>query len=188
VTFACATAAEERAARRAGLSTARVGLGARRGLPEGQLVSFGLAGSLDGLERGTVIDAVRVVDDAGATLWEGEGLGVPGAIRGTIVAAARIVDEPGERVALHGRSGADAVDLESGVLARSGRLRGCLRVVSDTPERPLGALAGAVTADGAADPAGLLRAFARAPRTSARATLDAARALRVLRRAAEALR
>jgi hypothetical protein len=91
VTFACATAAEERAARRAGFSTARVGLGARRELPAGELVSFGLAGSLDGLDRGTVIDAVRVVDDTGTTLWEGEGLGVAGAVRGTILAAARIV-------------------------------------------------------------------------------------------------
>jgi hypothetical protein len=44
-----------------------------------------------------------------------------------------------------------------------------------------------VTEDGAADPLGLARAFARAPRASARATVDAVRALHVLRRAAEAL-
>jgi hypothetical protein len=188
VTCACATGAEERAARRAGLSAVRVGLGAGLALPAGELVSFGLAGALDGLDTGAVIDAVRVVDADGSTLWEGEGLGVQGAIRGTIVAAERVVDGPDERRELHERTGADAVDLESGVLARSGRLRGCLRVVSDTPARPLGLLAAGVTKDGVADPTGLARAFLRAPRSTTRATLDAVRALRVLRRAGEALR
>jgi hypothetical protein len=64
VTLACATTAELRAARRAGLRTALVGLGGVNGIPDKEpLVSFGLAGSLDGLSCGTVIDAVRVVDE-----------------------------------------------------------------------------------------------------------------------------
>src|SRR5919108_730365 len=67
-----------RADRRAGLGTALVGLRGVNGVPEGALVSFGLAGALDGLPRGTVLDATRVVDERGELLWEGEPLGVPG--------------------------------------------------------------------------------------------------------------
>ena len=65
--FACATKTEARAARRLGVRTAIVGIGARRGLPEGPVVSFGLAGGLhDGLRCGEVLDATRVVDESGA--------------------------------------------------------------------------------------------------------------------------
>src|SRR5207247_6550575 len=78
VTLACATAAELRAARRARVRSALVGLGAANGVPEGPLVSFGLAGALrDGLPAGTVLDATRVVDGQGEVLWEGPALGVP---------------------------------------------------------------------------------------------------------------
>src|SRR5439155_24647507 len=137
--LACATTPERRAARRAGLQTALLGLAARRRLPEsGRLVSFGLAGGVrDELESGTVIDATRVVDEQGTVLWEGGPLGVAGARRGTMLAATRIIDDPTERRRLGDATGADAVDLESGPLARTGRLAGCLRVVSDTPSRTL---------------------------------------------------
>jgi hypothetical protein len=183
LTFACATSAEARAARRLGATAALVGLGAVSGVPEGELVSFGLAGALDGLKTGTVIDAVRVVDERGEVLWEGEPLGVPGAVRGTIVAADRVVDSPAERRRLHERTGADAVDLESGPLARSGRLRGVVRAVSDTPERTLGGIQNAVRPDGRYDWSGLVRAFVRNPRGVFRAAADGTRALRRLEEA-----
>ena len=52
LTFACATTAEERVAKRAGLNAARVGVRVANGVPKGRLVSFGLAGALrDGLAR-----------------------------------------------------------------------------------------------------------------------------------------
>jgi hypothetical protein len=70
VTLACATAAELRVARRTGARSALVGLGARNGVPEGPLVSFGLVGALrDGLAPGTVVDATRIVDVEGTVLW-----------------------------------------------------------------------------------------------------------------------
>ena len=174
---ACATTAEERAARRAGLRTALVGLRGVNGVPESDVVSYGLAGALDGLPRGTVLDAVRVVDETGAVLWEGEPLGVPGAVRGTILASERIVDDPAERRALHERTGADAADLESGILARSGRLRGVLRAVSDTPERRLHGICDAVKPEGPYDWAGIARGLARSPVGFLRAGLDGKRAL-----------
>jgi len=181
LTLACATTAELRAARRAGARTALVGLGAANGVPEGALVSFGLAGALrDGLPAGTVLDATRVVDGEGSVLWEGEPLGVAGARPATILATTAIVDGAEERRRLHERTGADAADLESGPLARSGRLQGVLRAVSDTPERPLNGIVGAVTSDGGYDWSGLVRAFAREPRGFTRAAGDARRALRRL--------
>ena len=149
MTFACATRTEARAARRAGLRSSVVGVGAHGPLPEGPLVSFGLAGGLhDGVACGDVLDATRVVGAGGETLWEGGPLGIAGARRATILAAEQVIDDPAERRRLHERTGADAVDMESGVLARSGRLAGCVRAVSDTPSRTLGPLAGTLDADG----------------------------------------
>ena len=60
LTFACATGPEERGARSAPASGPHwSALGASSGVPAGDLVSFGVAGGLDGLEVGTVVDATR---------------------------------------------------------------------------------------------------------------------------------
>jgi hypothetical protein len=186
--LACATSAELRAARGARVRSALVGLGAANGIPDGPLVSFGLAGALrDGLPAGTVLDATRVVDGRGEVLWEGKALGLPGARPATILAADAIVDSAQERRRLHKRTGADAADLESGPLARTGRLRGVLRVVSDTPERPLSGIEAGAKAEGGYDVVGLLRAFVREPRGVVRAASDARRALGRLGAAAEGL-
>jgi len=148
LTFACALPAELRAAKRLG-RTVLVGMACAHGVPEQDVVSFGIAGSLrDDLPVGTVIDATRVVDESGSVLWQGEPLGVRGAQVGTILGASEIVDDPAERVRLRQRTGADAVDMESAVFARAGRLAGCVRAVSDTPERRLGPLVHAFRADG----------------------------------------
>jgi hypothetical protein len=180
LTFACAMTVEERIARRLG-RTALVGLGASRGVPEGRLVSFGVAGALaPDLPLGTVIDATRVVDESGAVLWEGAPLGAACARTGTILGASRIVDDPAERAELHRQTGAEAVDMESGPLARSGRLVGCLRAVSDTPSRRLGGVAHGATADGRVDAVGFLRGFVREPLVTLRALGGARRALKSL--------
>jgi adenosylhomocysteine nucleosidase len=179
-TFACAMAVEERIARRLG-QTALVGLGASRGVPEGRLVSFGIAGALaPDLPVGTVIDATRVVDESGAVLWEGAPLGATSARTGTILGASRIVDDPAERARLHAQTGAEAVDMESGPLARSGRLVGCLRAVSDTPTRRLGGVARGATPGGGVDALGFLRGFVREPLVTLRAVGGARRALKSL--------
>ena len=185
VTFACATAPERRAARRAGVRSALVGLGARNGVPDGPVVSFGLAGALrDGLAPGTVVDATRIVDVEGTVLWDSGPLGVPGAEPVTVLAADAVVDDPDERRRLHERTGADTADLESGPLARTGRLRGVLRAVGDTPSRPLDGIAAGVKEEGGYDWPALARAFASSPRGFARSATDAQRALGRLREAA----
>jgi len=178
---ACATGTEERAARRAGYRTARVGIRASRGVPAGELVSFGVAGGLNGAPIGTVIDATRVVDESGIVLWEGKGLGL--GRPGTILAIDRLVDDPEELRRLHEETGANAVDMESGVLAATGRLRGCVRAISDSPQEPLGRLARAVTPDGRAKPVEFLAALALAPKNTVRALVNIRRALRALSRA-----
>jgi nucleoside phosphorylase len=159
LTLACATSAELRAARRAPVRSVLVGLGASNGVPDGPLVSFGLAGALRAdLPVGTVLDATRVVGADGAVLWEGEGLSVPGSRPATILAADRIVDSAEERRLAFEQSGADAADLESGPLARTGRLHGVLRVVSDTPsalsERSSAGSSAAAATPGSASRAG----------------------------------
>jgi hypothetical protein len=184
--FACATTAEARAARRAGGEPVLVGLGGVNGLPPNPLVSFGLAGALrDDLPTGAVIDALRVVDERGRVLWEGEPLGVPDAVRATILAVGRVIDDPAERRRLHEATGADAVDLESGPIAGTGHMRGVLRAISDTPERTLHGICSAVTPDGRYDWPGLVKAFAKEPRGFAQAATDAKRALAGLIRATE---
>ena len=179
-TFACAMTVEERVARRFGHAV-RVGLGVSRGVPEGRLVSFGIAGALrPGLPVGTVIDATRVVDESGAVLWEGAPLGAAHAREGTLLGADRIVDDPAERAELHARTGADAVDMESATLARSGRLAGCIRSVSDTPTSRLAGLAQAIKLDGRPDYVGFVRGFVREPAETARAARNSLRALKAL--------
>src|SRR5207244_11937901 len=121
----------------------------------------------------------RVVDLDGSVLWEGEPLGAPGARPGTILAVDAVVDGAEARRELREQSGADAVDMESGPLARSGRLAGCLRAISDTPSRTPGPLASALGPDGRLAWRGVVRALA-SPRTTARALADVRRALHAL--------
>jgi adenosylhomocysteine nucleosidase len=185
LTFACATSAEERVAKRLGLRAVRVGVRAASGVPDARVVSFGLAGALhDGLRVGEVLDATRVVDEHGATLWAGSPLGVRGAREATVLASDALVHDAAERRRLHEASGADAVDMESGVLARSGRLVGVLRVVSDGVESAIEGVDTTVHPDGSTDIAGLLRWVATKRINAVRSMRDAVTALRSLERAA----
>ena len=178
LTMACATTAEQRAARKAGLRTALVGLGAKNGIPQERVVSFGLAGGLGDLPCGH-----RDRRDARRRRGRTRALGGRPARRAGRTPGNAARDGPSDRRpgrAPSGRTrrtGADAVDLESGVLAASGRLAGCLRAVSDTPERTLHGLCNAVHDDGRYAWGGLVKAFARAPIGVSRAGVDGKRAL-----------
>ena len=184
LTFAVATTAEERVAKRLGLQTARIGVRGAAGLPEGRLVSFGVAGSLnDGLRVGDVLDATRVVDGSGATLWEGAGLGVRGARPGTVLASDVLVHDAAERRRLRETSGADAVDMESGPLARSGRLAGVVRAISDGLDSDVEGVDATVHPDGRTDVVGLARWIAAKRGRAFTAMRDALRALSSLEKA-----
>jgi adenosylhomocysteine nucleosidase len=180
--FACATSAEERTARRLGLRTVRVGVNVANGVPAEPVVSFGLAGALGDARVGDVLDATRVVDESGATLWEGAGLGVRGARPATVLGSDVLVHDPAERQRLREASGADAVDMESGVLARAGRLAGVLRAVSDDAGSAIEGVDRTVHPDGSTDMLGLLRWVATRRSDAVRSMRDAVRALQALER------
>jgi len=188
LTLACALAVEEGAARSGNARAARVGLQAGLPLPEGRLVSFGLAGALvSGLEPGTLVSARRIVDADGTVLWEQEPLRVPGALSAVVCDAGLVVDDPSARRELARETGAVAVDTESAALAATGRLAGVVRAISDTPERPVGRLARAALPDGRTDWRAVARAFFAEPRATIRTAIAARRALASLRAAATAL-
>jgi adenosylhomocysteine nucleosidase len=188
LTLACALAVEEGAARMGGARAARVGLQAGLPLPEGPLVSFGLAGALvSGLAPGTLVSARRIVDADGTVLWEDEPLRVPGALTAVVCDAGLVVDDPVARRELARETGAVAVDTESATLAATGRLAGVVRAISDTPEQPVGRLARAALPDGRTDRRVVARALLAEPRATLRTALAARRALASLRAAAAAL-
>jgi adenosylhomocysteine nucleosidase len=183
LTFCAATTAEERAARKLGVETVRVGVRVANGVPEGRLVSFGLAGALhDGVALGDVLDATRVVDETGTVLWEGPGLGV--GRDATILGSDVLIHDPAARARLHAASGADAVDMESGVLARSGRLAGVLRAVSDDVQSRIEGVDSTVRPDGRTDVVGLVRWVAAKRGDALRSMRDAVTALRALEKVA----
>jgi Phosphorylase superfamily len=186
LTFACATSAEERVARRLGFDAVRVGVCVANGVPEGRLVSFGLAGSLGELGVGEVLDATRVVDETGTTLWEGPGLGVSGARDGVVLGGDALVHDATERARLREASGADAVDMESGVLARSGRLAGVVRAISDDAGSGVEGVDRTVYADGRTNAAGLVRWVATRRGDALRSMRDTVRALHALEQAVAA--
>jgi hypothetical protein len=184
LTYAVATTAEERVARRLGLPTVRIGVRGAAGLPDGSLVSFGVAGALrDDLRVGDVLDATRVVDGRGVTLWEGAGLGVHGALPGTVLASDVLVHDAAERRRLHEASGADAVDMESGVLARAGRLAGVVRAISDGVDSDVQGVDSTVHPDGRTNVFGLLRWIVTRRTAAVRSMRDALRALSSLEKA-----
>jgi hypothetical protein len=188
VILACALKVEEKAARKAGARTALVGLGAGLPLPEGQLVSFGFAGGLGNtLRPGTLVTATKVVDPSGRMLWDGPALEVAGAEPAVVVASDGIANEPEARRTLAEQSGAAVVDMESGVLASTGRLAGVVRAISDSGDQPVGRLVCAGKADGGTDWMVVAAAFATEPVKSFRTARDASKATAALRRAASAL-
>jgi hypothetical protein len=179
---------EEKAARKAGARTALVGLGAGLPLPDGRLVSFGFAGGLEPRFRpGTLVTATKVVDSAGRTLWDGPALDVEGAEPAVVCASDSVANEPEARRDLAKRSGAAVVDMESGVLASTGRLAGVVRAVSDSGDQPVGKLVCAGKADGGTDWKVVATAFATEPFKSIRTARDARKATAALTRAAEEL-
>ena len=122
----------------------RIGMRARRNLPPDRLVLAGVAGAVaGGLEPGDVVVADRVVLDGADDVALPGAAGIARALRiagltvhvGPVGGADRTVTGAA-RAAWAGR-GAIAVDMESGVLAGTGRLDAVVRVIVDTPTHPL---------------------------------------------------
>ncbi len=134
LTRACASRAEFRSVRRG--KAVLVGMGCFNDPhPEGELLSCGVTGSLvPELKLYGAVEGTRIVDINGNELWSRDPAAKPtGLPEVSVYATDRIVDEPDERQWLHKRTGAHVLDMESGILARTGRLKRIVRVVSDNP-------------------------------------------------------
>jgi hypothetical protein len=97
-----------------------------------------------------------------------------------------LIHDAADRARLREASGADAVDMESGVLARSGRLAGVVRAVSDGAESTIEGVDSTVHPDGRTDVVGLLRWVATGRAGAVRSLRDAVAALKALEKAAAA--
>jgi hopanoid-associated phosphorylase len=140
----------------------------------GGLISFGVAGGLaPGLKPGTCIIASSVLDEDNErrtdTPWAQRLMRIiPDAIQGPILGVRAPIAFAANKSALHHKTGAIAVDMESHVVARAAEEHGvplaAIRVVVDPVERtiPRSALAG-TRADGTINPLGVVRSLVRHP-------------------------
>jgi len=122
----------------------RIGMRARRVPPADRLLLAGVAGAVvPGLAPGDIVVADRVVLDGADDVALPGAADLAKALRiagltvhlGPVGGADRVVTGPA-RIGWADR-GAIAVDMESGVLARTGRLAAVVRAIVDTPAHPL---------------------------------------------------
>lgn len=181
---ACAGAEPETAAR------ALLAAGATR------LMSFGLAGGLDpALTPGTLILATEIVADD--TRWPtdstwADALALPGPTRAPLLHAPKPLASRNAKAAAFAATGAGAVDMESGAVARVAAAAGvpvlALRAIADPAELSLPPLVlRVVDAQGSIRPRVALAALALHPWTMMALTRQARRAMAALRGAAEML-
>jgi 4-hydroxy-3-methylbut-2-en-1-yl diphosphate reductase len=132
----------------------RIGLRARRPLPAGPLLLAGVAGAVTpALAPGDIVVADRILR-TGAATDPGPGTGVSDVPLPGAAELARVLRIAGLTVHVGPVGGADvivtgaaraewaargalAVDMESGALARTGRLAAVVRAIVDTPVHPL---------------------------------------------------
>lgn len=132
-----------------------------------RLVSIGLAGGLaPDLAAGTVIDALAVVTDTDS--YAAHTLPALNGHRGAVFGAQTAVLSVADKRALHQRTGAVAVDMESLGVARAARDLGVplsvLRVIADPAHRSVPAYAAqCLRPDGSVSPGPVLRALLARP-------------------------
>ena len=141
----------------------------------GGLISFGVAGGLaPDLRPGTCVIGSTILDDDEQSPTDARWAQrlmriIPDAVHGPIVGVRKPVAHSAAKSALHQRTGAIAVDMESHVVARAAMQHGvplaAIRVVVDPVERtiPRSALAG-TRSDGTIDPLAVVRSLMRYPR------------------------
>ena len=138
------------------------------------LVSFGVAGGLaPELSSGSCVVASNVLSEEGNWTTDGDWSermlsAVPGAVSGALIGVPAPVARPEDKQALHRKTGAVAVDMESHIVARMAAAFNvpfaAIRVITDPAKRalPRSALAG-MRPDGTTNVAAVLRALVRRP-------------------------
>jgi adenosylhomocysteine nucleosidase len=138
------------------------------------LVSFGVAGGLaPHLKPGDCVVGSAVLSDSGRVEMDKHWSQVllrtiPDAFHGTLAGVSAPVADPRAKHALHVRTGAVAVDMESHVVAQVGKARGipvaAIRVITDPSVRALPAAAfAAMRPNGTTDIAAMIRFLIRQP-------------------------
>jgi hopanoid-associated phosphorylase len=139
------------------------------------LISFGVAGGIaPALKPGACVIASAVIDhgcvrQADARWAQRLVRLIPGSVSGAILGVPEPIAHAEAKQALHARTGACVIDMESHVVARMADQHGvpfaAIRVVVDPAERtiPRSALAGS-RPDGTIDPLAVMRSLARYPR------------------------
>jgi hopanoid-associated phosphorylase len=139
------------------------------------LISFGVAGGLaPGLKPGTCIIGSSVIDDGEERPTDARWAQrlrriIPDTVYGPLLGVRQPIAFASDKCALHERTGALGVDMESHMVARAAVQHGVplavIRVVVDPVERtiPRSALAGA-RPDGTIDPLAVARSLMRYPR------------------------
>jgi adenosylhomocysteine nucleosidase len=146
------------------------------------LVSTGFAAALaEELETGTVVLGGTASHPASEAALRRARAAAPAARLGPIAAVERVLLEPEEKRRVAARTGAIAADMESEAIGRLARARGlsflCVKVILDTPSRPLACRYESV--------AGVIAAILRRPAVLPRIVADARRAREAARRLAE---
>ena len=139
----------------------------------GAVLSLGIAGGLEPrLASGTLVVADRIGSESGCwrvdAAWSDALANATKARRGLIWANDRILGSVPEKSSLHDRTGAVAVDMESGIAARFAAERGvpfaALRAVADPAEHALvPSAAVGLNPDGSAAPLRVIAALLRRP-------------------------
>ena len=139
------------------------------------LVSFGVAGGIaPALKPGSCVIATSVIDHdrvhkADPRWSQRLARLIPGSVSGAILGVPEPIAEAETKQALHARTGAQIIDMESHVVARAAAQHrvpfAAIRVVVDPAGRtiPRSALAGS-RPDGSIDPVAVMRSLARYPR------------------------
>jgi adenosylhomocysteine nucleosidase len=164
------------------------------------IISFGIAGGLDpSLRPGDLVVANEIM--ASGSRWatapslsenlvDRTSIGRRRIVSGTIVGAEEVILDPRDKIELHVKTGATAVDMESHIAAAYAASVGlpfaALRVINDPASRSLPALAlNALKPNGDIDPRKVLRGLARKPSvipSLMRTAHDFNRAIATLRR------
>ena len=160
------------------------------------IISIGIAGALSpGLRPGDWVVATTVLDGSARFEADADWAGrlrarLPGAAAGIVLGVDAMVADAAAKRALHGESGAVAVDMESHIVARVAQRHGLpmavARVISDAADHTLPPAARVgMRADGSMDLPAVLRALLADPRqlpALIRTGLKAERAFRALLR------
>ncbi|UPY39093.1 nucleoside phosphorylase [Sediminicoccus sp. KRV36] len=160
------------------------------------VLSFGIAGGLaPGMQAGALLLASAIWEEGEVLAvdvpWQAALAGRIPARLGLLAASGSLLADAAAKAALHGRSGALAVDMESGAAARFAAARGipfaALRAVADGPDQALPrAAAVGLNPDGSPAPLRVLGALLRHPLELPgllRLARDSARAHAALRQA-----